>query len=258
MGCVTGVETRADDMTYSKSSQQMRENAIPLTDAFSQLVQEKREECYVRIQEGKSEPSYQIGAASYTEKEWEKLMKSFDAVQEAIRKAAGLETKDDKSGCLVELDEKYKDPANINILMEEYVTCSYPAEDNVAGNTEEEERYLIVYDSEGIRCMNMTTGACEWAIRFTEASQYEKISDFLGGFAEGENLRFASHLNFWQDFLEDKIDLADFQKFLETKVKDGVPNYLVTTENGAQIDKWSAQYAGYMNPLNFIQEVTLD
>lgn len=217
MGCVMGVETRTADTRYSKTPHQAGEKAVPLTNAFSQLVQEKREECYERIKEGKSEPSYQIGAASYTEKEWEKLMKSFDAVQEAIRKAAGLETKEDKSGCLVKLDEKYKEPVNINMLMEEYVMCSYPAETP----EEEEEIYMIVYDEDGIRCLNMTTGECEWAIRLTEPSQYKKIDDFLSGFAKGENLRFASRENFWKDFLEDRTDTEEFQKFFEPELQMG-------------------------------------
>lgn len=253
---VTGVTGQNSERTYSGTAgevvgEKTSDVVIPLSETFSQMVQEKREECYVRIREGNSEPSYQIGAGSYTEKEWERLMKSFDAIQEALRKAAGLETKDDKSGCLVEASEKYEQPVNINMLMEEYVSCSYPA----ANPGEEEEKYMIVYDSEGIRCINMMTGECEWAVQLTEPSQYEKIADFLSGFAQGENLRFASHENFWQDFLEDKIDLEDFGKFWETKVTDGVPNYLITTKQGAYIDSWAAKYAVYMNPSDFMKEL---
>lgn len=62
-----------------------------LAETFSQLVQQKREEYYVKIKTGTTEPSYQIGAGSYTEKQWKKLLEGFDAAEDALRKAAGLE-----------------------------------------------------------------------------------------------------------------------------------------------------------------------
>lgn len=58
----------------------------PLKEMFSQLILEKKEEYLVRIQSGSSEPSIPIGAGSYTETEWKKLLKNFDTVEEKIRK----------------------------------------------------------------------------------------------------------------------------------------------------------------------------
>lgn len=58
----------------------------PLKEMFSQLILEKKEEYLVRIQSGSSELSIPIGAGSYTETEWKKLLKNFDTVEEKIRK----------------------------------------------------------------------------------------------------------------------------------------------------------------------------
>ena len=60
-------------------------------DLFFELVQEEREELEERIKSGDSEPRYQIGASSFTETEWKKLIKSVDDVQEEMRKAAERE-----------------------------------------------------------------------------------------------------------------------------------------------------------------------
>ena len=61
-----------------------------LTATFSRLVQEKQEEFYEKVRTGTTEPSYQIGAGSYTEKQWTRLLKGFDAAEDALRKADGL------------------------------------------------------------------------------------------------------------------------------------------------------------------------
>lgn len=52
---------------------------------YRKLLAEKIEELYERIKNGEPETSYPIGAASFTEKEWEQLIRKFDAVQEAVR-----------------------------------------------------------------------------------------------------------------------------------------------------------------------------
>lgn len=52
---------------------------------YRKLLAEKIEELYERIKNGEPETSYPIGAASFTEKEWEQLIRKFDAIQEAVR-----------------------------------------------------------------------------------------------------------------------------------------------------------------------------
>ncbi len=50
------------------------------------FLREKREEILEKLRNGETEVSYQIGAESYTEKEWDKLLKKFDDIQEDVRR----------------------------------------------------------------------------------------------------------------------------------------------------------------------------
>lgn len=50
------------------------------------FLREKREEILEKLRNGETEISYQIGAESYTEKEWDKLLKKFDDIQEDVRR----------------------------------------------------------------------------------------------------------------------------------------------------------------------------
>lgn len=49
------------------------------------FLREKSEEILEKLRNGETEVSYQIGGASYTEKEWDKLLKKFDDIQEDVR-----------------------------------------------------------------------------------------------------------------------------------------------------------------------------
>ena len=50
------------------------------------FLREKCEEILEKLRNGETEVSYQIGAESYTEKEWDKLLKKFDDIQEDVRR----------------------------------------------------------------------------------------------------------------------------------------------------------------------------
>ena len=50
------------------------------------FLREKREEILEKLRNGETEESYPIGAESYTEKEWDKLLKKFDDIQEDVRR----------------------------------------------------------------------------------------------------------------------------------------------------------------------------
>lgn len=108
-------------------------NAV--TNLFFELVLEKKNELEERIKSGESEPRYPIGAASYTESEWKKLIKSVDAIQEEIRKEAERERE--------QQEEKQQKK-----------------------ELQEAERTIIVYDIDGIRCVEAKTGICKWFIQY--------------------------------------------------------------------------------------------
>ena len=50
------------------------------------FLREKSEEILEKLRNGETEASYPIGAGSYTEREWDKLMEKFDDIQEDVRR----------------------------------------------------------------------------------------------------------------------------------------------------------------------------
>ena len=137
-------------------------------DIFSDLIREEREELEERMQNGgSSEPAYPIGAGSFTEREWEKLIRSVDAVQEEMRKEAERERELQK-----EMEETKK--------------------------AQQKELCIIVYDVDGIRCIEAETGVCRWFIKFTDSTQYSRVQNFMES-AGGGSQSFDPA--FWQSLI---------------------------------------------------------
>lgn len=197
-----------------------------LSDTFSQMVQDKREEFYVKMQTGTFEPSFAIGAGYFTEREWDKLLESFDIVQEALREASEQEAQEKKEDSVVDEDEEDVPPKNMEMLMADYMLRTCPSEDSDEeeegeAKTEnidvlmadymtcvdssedpdkEDEVYMILYDENGMRCLNKKTGEIEWAIKFTDDTQYDKLQVRLSEIVPGESTAFACQESYWQDF----------------------------------------------------------
>ena len=174
---------------------------------YGKFLKEKMNEIYEKIQNGDTETSYQIGAQSFTEKEWEEFLKRFDTVD---------------------------------------TSCVYGTADPL----DEDVHYITWYTEEGIFCRKSgQTQGFEWTITFENREQYDKVMEFIGQFPSDWNLRFAAHENFWNDFLNDEIDMEAFMEFINGTNK-GVPDYSVTIGDSMYIDKDKIQWAKYMNPLN--------
>ena len=61
-------------------------NGMDKTAECMAFLRAKSEEILEKLRNGESEVSYPIGAESYTEKEWDKLLKKFDDIQEDVRR----------------------------------------------------------------------------------------------------------------------------------------------------------------------------
>ena len=182
-----------------------------LAETFSHLVQEKREELYEKIKNGETEPRYPIGAGSYTEKEWERHIKSFDKIQEMIRKEAGLEDKrkTSKTGNKATgIDEEIMGTVDASLLFAECICCTNPP----VQEEEEEEFYLIVYDKGAVYCIKEGSQGYVWKIKLCDESQYFKVEGFVNSLDSKENYPFVSSEDFWKDFLDDKIDMEQFMQ----------------------------------------------
>ena len=53
---------------------------------YMAFLREKSEEILEKLRNGETEVEYPIGGESYTEREWDKLMKKFDDIQEDVRR----------------------------------------------------------------------------------------------------------------------------------------------------------------------------
>lgn len=65
-----------------------------LREEYRKLISEKKEEIYEKVMNNDTEASVQIGAQSFTEKEWNKLLEDIDKVEEEVRKL--MEEKQEK------------------------------------------------------------------------------------------------------------------------------------------------------------------
>lgn len=224
-----------------------------------QILQGKSREMYEKIKNGETEPSYQIGKCSFTEKQWNKLLEKFDDVQEMFRKRreeenarkeAKAKAKEDaeKTGTINHSKAEQNDSIleQLADLVSDATACSFPPENPEA----QKPMYITVYTAEGISCSKLGPigdGSRKlWFIPFQDSSQYNKVMDFLDRFDQKDNLRFASNENFWKDFLNNKIEEDDFVKFFQ-ETNHGVPDYSLLVEDSMYIDREKVKYAVYMN-----------
>lgn len=54
---------------------------------YQQFFQEHKEALFEKIKKGEAETSFQIGASSFTLKEWDRFLEKFDSAEETVEKA---------------------------------------------------------------------------------------------------------------------------------------------------------------------------
>lgn len=96
---------------------------------YQKILHEKIQEMFKKIQNGETEPSYQIGALSFTEKEWDIFLEKFDSLQDAIKKLvkAEQEKKEQLEEIIAEKDS--------NVLVSEFITYTCPSKNPNDKNT---------------------------------------------------------------------------------------------------------------------------
>ncbi len=175
---------------------------------YQKLLKEKINELFTKIKKGDTEATFQIGAQSFTEKEWDEFLEKFDSLEEAIRELM----REEQAKKAAEQTQKEQAAAmedTTSILTTEATSCTYPAADPGAGDT----RYITWYTEGGIFCRKAgQTEGYEWSVAFDNKEQYDKVMEFIGQFSSDWNMRFAAHENFWKDFLNDEIDMDGFMK----------------------------------------------
>lgn len=209
---------------------------------YQKFLEEKINEIFIKIQNGDTEATYQIGTQSFTEKEWDEFLEKFDSIEEAIKKLM-REEQERRETEKVQKEQLVIEDAS-SLLTTESTFCSYPT-----NNPKEDILYVTWYTREGIFCRKAgQLEGYEWSISFDSKEQYDKVMEFIGQFPSDWNLRFVAHENFWTDFLNNEIDMDGFMEFVEGTNK-GVPDYSITVGDSMYIDKEKIQWAKYMNPL---------
>lgn len=54
---------------------------------YQKIFQEYKEELFEKLKKGETETSFQIGASSFTMKEWDRFLEKFDSAEETVKKA---------------------------------------------------------------------------------------------------------------------------------------------------------------------------
>lgn len=130
------------------------------------------------------------------------------------------------------------------LLTAETTSCKY----ETANPDDDDVIYVTFYTTDGIRCKKLGAEDFEWTLTFENKEQYDKVMEFIGQFPSDWNMRFAAHENFWNDFLNDEIDMEGFMEFINGTNK-GVPDFSVTIGDSMYVDKEKMQWAKYTNPL---------
>ena len=189
---------------------------------YMEIIHNRIEELYTKIVNGETQQSIPIGAGEFTEKEWDKLIEQFDRIQEEFRKEIeNAEDEEVKKSIATESIQKDNEKdvvkeEDIQSLVNPSTTCTYPSTDD----NKEKRFYITCYTTEGIFCKGpdqmMLGDGYLWVIKFDNIEQHNKVINFINKFDKDDNLRFASHENFWKDFLDEKIDEDDFVNFFKS------------------------------------------
>lgn len=147
-------------------------------------------------------------------------------------------------------DVEVTDPEELAQLLTGEVTKStFPTDD-----PKQKHWFITCYGQDGIMCREAWFDGTKWVNRdcwdlaYTEPGQREKVLAFIQRFPQDANLRFASHKEFWEDFLAGEIDEDDFVNFFETSTdENGVPNYTYEKDGSTYFDREKVKCAKYMN-----------
>lgn len=166
---------------------------------YTEMIHSKVEELYTKIKNGDTEPSYAIGAQSFTQREWDKLLEQVDKVQEEIHKLVEqvkerLEEEEEQQEAL---ENKLEQEDLVEALIAESTKCTVHVP-----STEEKVMRITWYTKDGIFCrQEKQLEDYLWKVPFTNEKQYEKVMEYLRTVDMQEDMSFAAEENFWKNFL---------------------------------------------------------
>lgn len=219
------------------------------TEDYLQLLRDKIGEMYDKVENNETEESFQIGANSFTQAQWDRLLLEFDDIQDTIKELMREEHAKRQAQSLEQdrLEKKrLAEDVSMDAIVSESITCEYTSSDSESKSV----LYVVWYNETGIYCKKMDNKIgekkYEWVITFDSSEQYQQVKQFMERFDSDDNLRFAPNQNFWQDFFAGMFNVEEFITFFEG-TNNGVPNYLIEKAGSMFVDKEKAKWAPYMN-----------
>lgn len=196
-----------------------------------QMISDRIQEVYEKVKNNDTEPSFQIGSQSFTEKEWNRLLEQFDKVQEEIREQMKEEQAKRNKDITTRVQERNvtsvmsKDSKNIAVaagvaapetvstvadeksvmdsLVAESTTFVYPSQ----SEENPDKQFITWYTEEGIFCREAgQTSGYFFHIPFGNSNQYEQVMEFLQKLPQDADLSFTVDEGFWKDFLAGKVE----------------------------------------------------
>ena len=166
------------------------------------------------------------GVDELTFDKMEKKMQLFSDATDTVQENIMQSTEDKKAV------SKYTQ-VEVEILMAEYTMVTYPSE-----NGQETKVYYTYYSYHGIYCKKEGENGFEWEIQYEDESQYNKVMDFMKNFDGQEDLFFASSQKFWEDFLDDKIDIDSFLDFWKNRMLSGIQMYFPFLDENEKMEDY--------------------
>lgn len=79
-------EKKTNEIVESDMCNQTEKNVGDIKTTFSKLLEQNKSEFVEKLKKGETEPTFQIGAQNFTEKEWNKLIERIDKIEEETQK----------------------------------------------------------------------------------------------------------------------------------------------------------------------------
>lgn len=85
LSAASGRSSEGDDKSKASGKEGIPENKRLSTEEIMQMIQNRKSEILEKVKKGETEPVIQIGAQAYTEKQWERMLESFDDSEKDIK-----------------------------------------------------------------------------------------------------------------------------------------------------------------------------
>lgn len=85
-GLIKDAGAKAEGTASEEGKDGQEENLLKTTEEMMRFIRERKQEIIEKVRKGEIEVKIRVGAQEFTQKEWDKLIESFDEAEDDIRK----------------------------------------------------------------------------------------------------------------------------------------------------------------------------